>query len=261
MRHSFQISVPSSNLTLFNSDLAEDLFRLVQRSRAITSGATIQILRQLYLDFLAPVSARTAAVHASNTPLRATSSILRTPTDRIVSPTTRLALLLTVFNPSELTHTTASGLKNKLEPLALGEIDRSDVIRILCHPFVEKYKGVVDFMRSEVLGSGEDTEEPDERTVDSDSDQSTGSKMIVVVRKRKTFGSNGTSEKGEEKREGKGKQRAVDTAGDDEEMERRRGLNRSEIRDIIEEVVERCLEIECKVRYSRCSFRFCQWFT
>jgi hypothetical protein len=78
-------------------------------------GYTIQVLRQLYVDF--PSS----------------------------DPTVRVVILLAVLLSDNYTHTTYVTLKPKFEQLGLLPLTRKDIYNIMTNPFVERYAPVSEF--------------------------------------------------------------------------------------------------------------------
>ena len=86
-------------------------------------GYTIQVLRQLYVDF--PSS----------------------------DPTVRVVILLAVLLSDNYTHTTYVTLKPKFEQLGLLPLTRKDIYNIMTNPFVERYAPVSEFAVRE-MGSG-----------------------------------------------------------------------------------------------------------
>ena len=91
---------------------------------------TIQILRQLFIDFPS------------------------------TDPTVRLVLLLTVFLADNcLTHTTPASLRAKLEPLGLAPLTKQDIFNVLVNPFVERYLPILEFARVELGLNGAEIRE------------------------------------------------------------------------------------------------------
>lgn len=66
-------------------------------------------------------------------------------------PTVRLVMLLTVFISSETTHASPTAVHAKLEALGLTPISRRDVFNVLVNPFMERFIGLLDYARKEVV--------------------------------------------------------------------------------------------------------------
>ena len=95
--------------------------QLFIKTRSITSIYTIQVLRQLFIDF---------------------------PSD---DPIVRLVILLTVFLADNCgANNTPAVLRTKLESLGLMPLTRRDILNILTNPFVEKHSPILEFARAEV---------------------------------------------------------------------------------------------------------------
>lgn len=96
----------------------------------MTHASTIPLLHKLFKDFPAPRN-----------------------------PSVRLVILLTVFGPPMAAGTTAAAVKERLAAFDLLPLTRSDVVRVLSSPFLEKPGALLKFARIAVPGF--EKEEPE----------------------------------------------------------------------------------------------------
>ncbi|KAJ7600707.1 hypothetical protein C8J56DRAFT_911057 [Mycena floridula] len=116
----------SSDLLFDLATVVEDLLKLFLKTRSVTSSANSSILRQLYTDF--PSS----------------------------DPHVRLVLLLTVFTTHDGSYVHPNSIKSRLEPLNLSNITRADICNLFCHPFLDKYNSLLEYMRTEYIRTESD---------------------------------------------------------------------------------------------------------
>src|SRR5262245_37415834 len=90
--------------------------QLFIKTRSVSMACTIQVLRQLYVDF--PSS----------------------------DPTVRAVILLTVILSDNCpTHINPISLKSRFEQLGLLPLSRKDIFNIMTNPFVERYASISEF--------------------------------------------------------------------------------------------------------------------
>ncbi|KZV83443.1 hypothetical protein EXIGLDRAFT_683841 [Exidia glandulosa HHB12029] len=112
------------------SDVVSDLLSLFVRTRSVTQPSTISVLHKLYQDFPAPRH-----------------------------PAVRLVMLLTIFCSTLSVGTSAATLKARLGAFNLLPLTRTDVVRVLSNPFLEKPGALLKFARIAVPGFKDDEPE------------------------------------------------------------------------------------------------------